>query len=99
MTEQVGMLLWELRTARGWTLGQLAQSAGVSKSALSYWEAGKRLPRVAELEATLDALSATSAQRARAFAFIQAPQIGRASCRERLYTSVVARSVARQMKD
>src|SRR5689334_15149264 len=74
MTEQVGTLLWELRTARGWSLGQLAQRAGVSKAALSRWENGERLPRVPELEATLAALGADATQRALAFARIQAPR-------------------------
>lgn len=85
MAEQVGTLLWEMRTARGWSLGQLARHAGVHKSALSRWETGERLPRVPELEATLDALEATSAQRARLFACIRAPRAIRSGiCRERL---------------
>jgi hypothetical protein len=50
MAEQVGTLLWSLRTARGWSLGQLAERAGVSKSALSRWETGKRQPFIPELE-------------------------------------------------
>lgn len=72
-TEQVGTLLWELRTAGGWTLGKLAQRSGVSKAALSQWEAGLRQPRVAELEAVLTALGANSAERALVFARIEAP--------------------------
>ena len=66
MAESLGTLLWELRTAGGWTLGRLAQQAGVSKAALSRWEAGTRQPRVAELEAVLAALNAPAAQRAAA---------------------------------
>ena len=49
MAESLGTFLWELRTASGWTLGRLAQQAGISKAALSRWEAGARQPRVAEL--------------------------------------------------
>src|SRR5262245_45588361 len=74
MAVQVGAQLWELRTVSGFSLGQLAQKAGVSKAALSQWETGKRQPRVAELEATLDALNANAAQRARIFACIKAPR-------------------------
>ncbi|HLK33259.1 MAG TPA: helix-turn-helix transcriptional regulator [Terriglobales bacterium] len=74
MAEQVGTLLWELRTAAGWSLGQLAQRAGVSKAALSQWESGLRQPRVPELEATLDALGATPAQRSLVYARIEAPR-------------------------
>jgi len=74
MVAHVGTLLWELRTARGLSIGQLARIAGVSKGALSQWETGKRQPRVAELEAALDALQAGGGQRARAFAQIEAPR-------------------------
>ena len=74
MAEQIGTLLWEWRTAAGWSLRQLALRAGVSKSALSRWEAGERQPRIPELEATLTALEATSAQRALALTCIAAPR-------------------------
>lgn len=74
MPEQVGALLWELRTAGGWTLGKLARRAGVSKAALSRWESGSRQPRVMELEAALDALGANAARRALVFARIEAPR-------------------------
>jgi transcriptional regulator with XRE-family HTH domain len=74
VAEQVGSLLWQWRTANGWSLGRLARAAGVSKAALSQWESGKRQPRLPELEATLDALGATSAQRALALSRIDAPR-------------------------
>ena len=74
MTPQIGLLLREWRTAGGFTLGKLAQKAGVNTSALSRWESGGRQPRVPELEATLDALSASPAQRALAFSAINAPR-------------------------
>jgi len=67
-------VLWDLRTAGGWTMGRLARQAGVSKAALSQWEAGSRLPRVAELEAVLDALGAPPSERALALASIDAPR-------------------------
>lgn len=74
MAEHVGTLLWEIRTAANWTLGKLAQQAGVSKAALSRWEAGLRQPYVTELEAVLDTLGATPAQRALALSYINAPR-------------------------
>jgi transcriptional regulator with XRE-family HTH domain len=74
MSEQVGTLLWEWRRAAGWSLSQLAQRAGVSKSALSQWETGLRQPRVPELEATLEALRVSASQRALAFSRIPAPR-------------------------
>lgn len=74
MAEQIGTLLWELRTARKWSLGQLSERAGVSKASLSRWEAGERVPRVPELEATLNALEASPAQRSLALARIAAPR-------------------------
>jgi transcriptional regulator with XRE-family HTH domain len=66
--------LWEWRTRHGLSLGQLAQAAGVHKSALSRWEAGMRQPRVTELEATLRALDVSAAESALAFACIPAPR-------------------------
>lgn len=74
MAEHVGTLLWEMRARANQTLGQLAQQAGISKSALSRWEAGLRQPRVTELEAVLDALDASPPQRALALARIDAPR-------------------------
>src|SRR5690349_1776766 len=74
MTDGLGTLLWELRTEKGFSLGQLAKRAGLDKSALSRWKAGKRQPRVSELEATLTALGASDAQRVRAFSHVGAPR-------------------------
>jgi transcriptional regulator with XRE-family HTH domain len=74
VTEPVGTLLWELRTAGGWSQGKLAKRAGVSKAALSQWESGARQPRVEELEAVLDALGTDAAGRAFVFAHIEAPR-------------------------
>jgi transcriptional regulator with XRE-family HTH domain len=68
------VLLWEWRTRRGLSLGQLAQAAGVSKPSLSRWEAGTFQPRVAELEAALRALGVSAAESALAFACIPAPR-------------------------
>jgi transcriptional regulator with XRE-family HTH domain len=74
MADHVGTLLWEMRTTTTWTLGKLAERAGISKAALSRWEAGLRQPRVTELEAVLSALGASSAQRSLALARISAPR-------------------------
>ena len=74
MAKQVGTLLWELRTARGLSMGQVARLSGVSKAALSQWESGARLPRIMELEAALDALGADAAQRASLLACMEAPR-------------------------
>jgi transcriptional regulator with XRE-family HTH domain len=63
-----------MRTARSWSLGKLAQQAGISKAALSQWETGTRQPRVVELEAVLNALGASAVQRALVFARIEAPR-------------------------
>jgi transcriptional regulator with XRE-family HTH domain len=74
MTEGLGTHLWNLRTSRQWTLGQLAKQAGVSKSALSQWETGKRQPRIPELESVLNALDASPAQRVLLLTQIEAPR-------------------------
>jgi transcriptional regulator with XRE-family HTH domain len=74
VAEHLGTLLWEMRTGRGLSLGQLAKQAGISKAALSRWEAGTRQPRVPELDAVLAAMGASAAQHARAFACIAAPR-------------------------
>lgn len=74
MAERIGTLLWQWRQAAGLSQGALAQRAGVSRSALSQWESGRRQPRVRELEATLEALGVTPSQRALALASVQAPR-------------------------
>jgi transcriptional regulator with XRE-family HTH domain len=74
MAQHVGTLLWEMRTRAGFSLGKLAQKAGLNKSTLSRWEAGVGQPRVPELEAVLAALGAGANQRALAFACIEAPR-------------------------
>jgi transcriptional regulator with XRE-family HTH domain len=66
-------LLREWRTRQGLTLGALALKAGVSKAALSRWEAGRAKPRLAELQATLDALRVTPEQRAELYDALDAP--------------------------
>ena len=74
MAQTFAARLGEMRRASGWTLGQLAQQAGVSKSSLSRWEASLSQPRMTELTAVLDALGATPAQRSLACAQLDAPR-------------------------
>jgi transcriptional regulator with XRE-family HTH domain len=76
-SQNVGTLLREWRTSRGWSLSRLARQAGLSKGTLSYWESGTYLPRVAELEAVLDALDVTTAERAEAWVRVGAPRAAR----------------------
>ena len=74
MTADLGSLLKQWRVERGLSLGALALKAGTSKAALSYWEAGKHQPRVAELEAVLEALRASPQQRSAALSLVNAPR-------------------------
>lgn len=39
----------DAREARGWTQGELAERLGVTQTAISYWESGKRMPGVEDL--------------------------------------------------
>ena len=67
-------LVRELRAARSLSLSGLAARAGVGKATLSRWEAGKAAPRLAELDAVMDALGASEAQRKQALGGIAAPR-------------------------
>lgn len=58
-----GVWLQSRRVAAGLSLRALAQAAGVGRSTLSYWEAGKFLPRLPELEAVWDALAVSQEER------------------------------------
>src|SRR5688572_1766966 len=74
MGHGLGTLLREWRTSRGLSLGGLALKASVGKATLSRWESGASRPRIAELEAVLDALRSSPAQRLEALAGIEAPR-------------------------
>lgn len=74
MDRRLGDLLKELRSARQWSVRTLAAQARVSKSALSDWETGKNQPRLPELEAALEALGASAAQRRQCLALLEAPR-------------------------
>src|SRR5262249_52954580 len=71
---QLGEYLRQLRRSQRRTLAELSANAGVSLNTLSRWETGTFQPRLAELEATLQALGVTSAQRERALSLVEAPR-------------------------
>jgi transcriptional regulator with XRE-family HTH domain len=70
----IGTRLKQWRTERSLSLSGLAIKAGIGKATLSRWEAGKTLPRIAELEAVLAALSVSSARRQEALLSLEAPR-------------------------
>jgi transcriptional regulator with XRE-family HTH domain len=74
MTSQVGQFLRRLRKARGLTLQQASQAAGISLSALDRWETGVNQPRLSELEALLSALGVDAKQRRQALSLLDAPR-------------------------
>lgn len=69
-----GELLKQMRRAKGLSLRSLAKRAGIAHSTLSSWERGVYQPRLPELEAALKVLDASSAQRRRALALMDAPR-------------------------
>ena len=71
VANQFGEFMRAARRERGLSLSGAALKAGVSKSTLSVWETGTHLPRLPELEATLDALAVPLAQRSRVLALLQ----------------------------
>ena len=64
----------DLRHGRCLSPRQLSVLSGVSKATLSRWEAGVYLPRLPELTRVLDALDASSAERARCLHAFDAPR-------------------------
>lgn len=70
----IGSLLQTWRESRGLSRRGLALKAGLGKSTVAYWEAGQRLPNVPELNALLDALQVTAAQRIEALSALNAPR-------------------------
>jgi transcriptional regulator with XRE-family HTH domain len=74
MTGDIGQLLRQLRRKRRLTLEQAAQAAGLSRSAVNRWETGVNQPRLAELNALLEALGASPQQRRAAIAQMDAPR-------------------------
>jgi transcriptional regulator with XRE-family HTH domain len=74
MNESIGEFLRSLRTAKGVSLSQLAARAALGRRTLSYWEANTYQPRLPELQAVLEALGASDAQRQQAITLIHAPR-------------------------
>jgi transcriptional regulator with XRE-family HTH domain len=74
MTGDLGQLLRQLRRKRRLTLEQAAQAAGLSRSAVNRWETGVNQPRLAELNALLEALGASPQQKRAAIAQMDAPR-------------------------
>jgi transcriptional regulator with XRE-family HTH domain len=70
----IATLLKTWRTERGFSLSGLALKAGIGKATLSRWEAGQKLPRIAELESVIDALGVSSAQRHEALVSLEVPR-------------------------
>lgn len=72
--EHIGDVVRAWREERGLSLSALGARAGVSKSAISYWERGQRQPSIPELEAVFDALRVPSDDRKAAVALMDAPR-------------------------
>src|SRR5580658_7004985 len=71
---KLGSLLKTWRSQRSISLSGLALKAGIGKATLSRWEAGRTLPRIAELEAVLGALNVSGALRHEALVCLDAPR-------------------------
>ena len=70
----IGATLKTQRQARGLSLGALALKAGVNKSTLSRWEAGKSIPYARELGQVMAALELSEAQRRTCWQSLDAPR-------------------------
>lgn len=66
--------LKQARRNAGFSLGQAASRAGISKSTLSRWEAGKTQPRLPELAALAAALDLKKSQHLFLLSLLQAPR-------------------------
>ena len=74
MTSSVGNLIKAWRKAKKLTGENLARQAGINRTTLSRWEAGRTQPRMTELEAVLFALEVSPMQRLEALAQMEAPR-------------------------
>lgn len=70
----IGAILQKQRTQQGMSLGQLAALAGIHRSTLSRWEAGKTIPLATELELVLEALKLPQALRHQCWQQIDRPR-------------------------
>lgn len=55
--QDLGLIIALLRTGLGWSQAQLARESGVPASAISQYEAGKKLPELASLTRLLDSMA------------------------------------------
>ena len=72
-----------LRQKKALSQSELAQRSGVSLRALAYWEAGTCLPRIPELQSTLNALEATPEEAAQVIGLLETPRALRLTQTER----------------
>lgn len=72
--EHLGTLLRQERRSRRLSQEEVALKAGIARSTLNRWEHGAHLPRLAELNAVLDALDASPNFRTQALSLINAPR-------------------------
>lgn len=91
MENELGKFLQQKRTDQRWSVRDLAARSGVSKSALSDWETGKKLPRLPELEAALTALRASATQRRHALSLLDAPRAVRLLRQETAWSPIETR--------
>ncbi len=73
-SQTLGDLLRAVRQERGWGMEQAARAAGVHRATLYRWEQGEAQPRLAELQALLEALGAGASLRDQALALMTAPR-------------------------
>lgn len=70
MDSEIGCYLQQLRMVRRISTAQLALRAGIGRSTLNRWQAGKAQPRLQELEAVLDEMAVSPAERTSALTLL-----------------------------
>lgn len=70
MESEIGFYLQHLRITRQLSTAQLARQAGVGRATLNRWQAGKGRPRLQELEAVLDEMAVSPAERTSALTLL-----------------------------
>jgi transcriptional regulator with XRE-family HTH domain len=74
MSNELGLLLRQLRKARRDSLANVAERSGIHRVTLNRWETGQHLPRLPELQATLAALGASENERQQALCLLNVPR-------------------------
>jgi transcriptional regulator with XRE-family HTH domain len=72
---RLGGIIQGWRLKRRVSIGSLAQQASVSKSTISRWESGKRVPRLHELQAVLSAMRIPQGQRLEALMLLNSRRL------------------------